>query len=619
MSISTFAVVFVAPICLLAFFQLTALKRNISAAKKSGLLYVIVPFSIANPLSLALGRLLRWVPEQWLHKVWWLDVISSLEFTRSWHNGDRPFRLLRASTFLTVSPTELIIYTYEPEVTSHFLRGPAFGKPQELLGILNIYGPTMTGTDGERTRVFRRTTAPFFNEQTMRHVWGQGVKGAGVLMSLFGPSESGEAKNKDVVDPSYYIQRMRTVAGRLTLYVVSSVCFERKIESDEMLKDVLRGEDAVPEGRKIGFSQAMHGVLDWFTVIFVTPKWLLSLSPLTMHRNAKRSFTELGYYMEKLKVERENKLLQSGREKGGKTSSSLLNLLVEAGMMSPNPILGPEEVLGNMFIFLFAGHEANANTLSFLFFLLACNPDAQRRTQLDIDTNMPQLESIKSIAKCLSDPSVYDAMYQQLMESHVGACINEALRLYTVLPFLVKTVPMQSQQSQTIEKEGHVFSANGVSYRVPGGTMVVVNTTAAHTDPEHWPKPRPNAYQSTHRASPIDSFNPGFWVSGHNNVASGENPRFLRPRSGTYVPFSDGGRGCLGKKFALVELCSIVTRVLAEYSVELVAESKEEWHKARDCAAKVLVEEIEFQMSLRLTGKVPIRFVKRGKETIAWE
>jgi len=31
-------------------------------------------------------------------------------------------------------------------------------------------------------------------------------------------------------------------------------------------------------------------------------------------------------------------------------------------------------VLGNIFIFMFAGHEANANTLNFIIVLLACHP-----------------------------------------------------------------------------------------------------------------------------------------------------------------------------------------------------------------------------------------------------
>ena len=43
-------------------------------------------------------------------------------------------------------------------------------KPQELIKQLNFFGPTITGTDGEEARLYRKITTPFFNEKTLQNV-----------------------------------------------------------------------------------------------------------------------------------------------------------------------------------------------------------------------------------------------------------------------------------------------------------------------------------------------------------------------------------------------------------------------------------------------------------------
>ncbi len=97
---------------------------------------------------------------------------------------------------------------------------------------------------------------------------------------------------------------------------------------------------------------------------------------------------------------------------------------------------------------------------------------------------------------------------------------------------------------------------------------------------------------------------------------------FLDPRPGSYIPFSDGHRGCLGKRFALVELVAMVTRIFSEHSVELAidctADASEQdrrtkWEEARQEAEHEMSAGVEFKVSLRMTGDVAVRFVKRRK------
>lgn len=122
-------------------------------------------------------------------------------------------------------------------------------------------------------------------------------------------------------------------------------------------------------------------------------------------------------------------------------------------------------------------------------------------------------------------------------------------------------------------------------------------------------------------SSSVDNFNPGQWLHPPEESKHGHPPnQFMKPISGSYLPFSDGSRGCLGKRFAIVELVAVVTRIFKEFSVELITDCdanasvdtrSARWRDAREAAVTGLSRGVEFKMSLRMTGEVPVRFVKR--------
>ena len=300
---------------------------------------------------------------------------------------------------------------------------------------------------------------------------------------------------------------------------------------------------------------------------------------------------------------------------GNLTQLNSQGLIVRAG--EPNdsfsaPAMPLPAVIGNMFIFMFAGHEANANTLMFILLLLACHPSIQKHLQQDIDE---ALSNTTSTGQQWSYKSIYPA----LTDNMVGAVINETFRVASVLPFLPKIIPKGSPQSINIAGRTHVL---------PPNTLIVVNTSATHQHPKHWPQP-PNSQLPAGVSNPVASFNPRYWLGPRDAYEQGSyQPRgFLHPRLGTFIPFSDGSRGCLGKKFALVELSALLVRIFSEYSVELAvdvdehksskANLKERWAKARANAEYQLSAGVEFDVSLRFQGTVPTNFVRRGQELYA--
>lgn len=139
---------------------------------------------------------------------------------------------------------------------------------------------------------------------------------------------------------------------------------------------------------------------------------------------------------------------------------------------------------------------------------------------------------------------------------------------------------------------------------MPPNTLILINTSATHRHPVHWPAPL-----ATLRGSapfPVASFNPGFWLQSQSGAG-----HFLHPQPGSFIPFSDGGRGCLGRQFAMVELCAQLVGIFYKWNVELVEDERTGWEGARRRAEEILSKGVVFDMTLRPGKMVPVQFVRR--------
>lgn len=99
-----------------------------------------------------------------------------------------------------------------------------------------------------------------------------------------------------------------------------------------------------------------------------------------------------------------------------------------------------------------------------------------------------------------------------------------------------------------------------------------------------------------------------FYFMGHNSSIF-EAPEEFRPErfdvcrsekfhTFAYVPFSAGPRNCIGQKFAMLEIKSIVSRILRQYRIELASDCT----KYPILAAEIILRPknlIRFHMSLR--------------------
>lgn len=299
--------------------------------------------------------------------------------------------------------------------------------------------------------------------------------------------------------------------------------------------------------------------------------------------------------------------------------------------------LTDDEILGNAFVFILAGHETTANTIHFSLLFLAMELAEQRKLQKDLDSIFHG-----------RNPSEwdYDQDIPRLFGGMTGAVLNETLRL---IPPVIN-IPKSTITWQNIEIDGK-------QYKVPPKTYVTLCTAAVHRDPKYWPAgpplPLDQAWHPTsNRDNDLNEFRPSRWLlaDDHNkdssmpgadnnkdaesvgvNTAPDTAETLFKPRKGAYLPFSDGYRSCIGRRFAQVEVLAVLAVLLSEYSVELAVddyasdkevaampepEKKKVWTKAKQDARDKLRTKMGtiITIQLRAGHYVGFRLVRRGTE-----
>ncbi len=130
----------------------------------------------------------------------------------------------------------------------------------------------------------------------------------------------------------------------------------------------------------------------------------------------------------------------------------------------------------------------------------------------------------------------------------------------------------------------------GATITLPGGTFTHFCVLSVHCNPRYWPH-QPRSLRDPSAANDLMDFVPERWmVDEHKPPSSGEDTKgnhvesieeledsamdigadkLFNPPRGAFVPFSDGPRGCLGRRFAMVELVAVAATIFRDYSVEL--------------------------------------------------
>ncbi|KAG5980678.1 hypothetical protein E4U55_003778 [Claviceps digitariae] len=614
---------------------ISGLRRNIAAAKKSNLPYVVVPCNqLAQHwlmLSHVYARIIKLFPKSWWDD--WLDLMLTdscyqLDFQRFTRHGD---------VLLFVSPFSMTVQVSNAEAIRQITtQREKFPKPWEAYVMLAMFGDNVITTEGSVWKAHRRATAAAFNEKNTALVFREiVVQTNGMIDKLRGRrgsrangngnsisnSKSSDISNEPLVSISADI-------ARLTINVIGYAGFGLRLlwpgQSLPPDSDAAAAKYAslnAPEGYTLSFVETLTHVLNHIVMLMLVPPWLLRLLPLKKARIAAAAHEDYLKYLDDMLNEKIEAVKRGSQVKEG---MDLMGALVQGAFSAEGekeekpqgygmnttmkaPVLSRDEILGNAFILFVAGHETTANTLHFTLINLATNPAAQRQLQADIDELVGDTD-------CSTWD--YESLVGPMATSAVGACMNETLRILPPGPAIPKQVTPHSDQVLNIE---------GREYILPKGSFIIVLAIKAHEDPRHWPyeesklrpghddlrdykperwyesQPGPRGHQSHEGESsssidnPIrprpeipegdsydnscDSNDEGIDGGGQGDDKGKGNPlmpgkSFFRPRRGAYLPFSDGPRSCLGRRVAQVEVMTFLLVLFQRYSIELATD---EW------------------------------------------
>ena len=141
------------------------------------------------------------------------------------------------------------------------------------------------------------------------------------------------------------------------------------------------GLQTVQEGHTMLYGEALSAILKDIILVFLLPHKMLASPYVPSRLNyASRAVQEFSKYL--LEMVNKERDLALNRECG---ADNLMSSLVRASEEdkattmsgSSKNGLSDDEVLGNLFIYNFAGHETTANALAFAILLLAAFPKQQ--------------------------------------------------------------------------------------------------------------------------------------------------------------------------------------------------------------------------------------------------
>lgn len=608
-----------------------SLKRNVAIAKSSGLPVVVSPWTLFNLLWLSTFKLWKPLMRKFLPdslQGLWIDILHP---EWAYMINYMPFEKLGMDVFLVAAPGGINAFVADAEaITQITTRRNDFPKPLDMYAGLNIYGKNLVTTEGPDWRMHRKLVAPSFGEKNNELVFTESLHHTRSLLGLWaGHDGSG---NVTITDPSHD-------AMVFALYVISSAGFDVRVrwpheESQSSTesrnhKDSMFVGSKVPEGHTMNYRDALGHLLHSFFWTQILPQSWLVKSPIKIHRTVGEAVAEWGKYMDEL-YEVKKRQVASGEKKGG---IDLFDALIRgSGILDAETSnVTKSDLQGNAFVLMLAGHETTANSLHFSMIYLAMNFASQKRLQEDID-RIFQGQPISEWK--------YEEHFQKLFGSMPAAVMNETLRLLQPILNIPKSTKPDSPQPLTLD---------GKQYMIPAGTHIFLNA-AVHRNPKYWPAPA--AKTGAPDIRDVDQFRPERWIvdasAGDQFVdvdyddedlrgPSGEDTsaQLFKPVKGSYIPFSDGFRSCIGRRFAQVEILVALAAIFSQYTVELAvddfisdeeleklprggAERSKIYKQAVDRADDFLKNKVSSMITLQLRGvSIPIRLMKRGEERFA--
>ncbi|KAJ3084762.1 hypothetical protein HK102_000556 [Quaeritorhiza haematococci] len=461
------------------------------------------------------------------------------------------------------TPGRITLFVGDPDLAKEVINNRHdFPKPTEDYKILEVFGPNIVSTNGEDWRRYRRITAPQFSEKNNKLVHDETVHTMHDLFRFWDRrfEKTSSSESSPTIKEGEFEINFTATCTQIALHVFAAAGYGKRFtwEEHESIEKMSVQKTRSNSKHVMSFQQATHGTVDYLLAYLVLPKWVYRL-PIPFVQNVDTYVTEYKDYINDFIAEARQ--LKTHSDATGttdnNTSDNLLTSLVDASATGEDA-LKEDELLGNIFVMLVAGHETTANTIAWALAMLAIDQERQEKLH----------EHIKSVVGD-RDPTYKD--YNDL--TYVVAIMNETLRLYPPVANIPKKTPINEPKQLG-------------PYLLPANTHINLNLCAIQRHPKLW---GPDG----------NEFKPERFLDGGSGVDAAK---------AAWMPFSEGARACLGKRFAQVEFVCALAMLAQKYrwrvpgyeaGEEVPKEIVERMLKATERLTTVPANEIKLVVSKR--------------------
>ncbi|KAH8831638.1 cytochrome P450 [Flagelloscypha sp. PMI_526] len=389
-------------------------------------------------------------------------------------------------------------------------------KPEEASTALSYWGASVFSVDGNDWRKHRRILGSAFNPNLYDLVLSKSMKLYDEMMSY---EQWNQADNVD-------IQALQPYTFKFTLMMIG-LC-------GMGMDNISWAMPPAAEDGSMTLLEALRTSVNEWLLYLVLPNWAFSL-PSARIRNTGTAVRKMKQFMNE----------QVEKVKAFPRDNSAFSMLVKASEAEGKFGLTNEELIGNIFILLFAGHETTAQALATTIAHLAIHQDIQ-------DDVCAQIISILGME---GRPSTVEELYKL---TKVNNAFMEALRLFPSGHLGIR----QAHEDTILTVPKPLGEEGTYPVAIQKGTMIIFDMVGIHRNPRYFEDP--------------EEYRPSRWDG-------------ISPDSEKYTAFSVGARACIGRKFATVETYAFLALFLRDWKVEPKlnkGETKAEW-KDRIMEAKV--------------------------------
>lgn len=339
-----------------------------------------------------------------------------------------------------------------------------------------LLGEGLLTSDGEKWKQQRKLMQPAFHRERLKNLVD--------VMAAEAMKLSAEWKNKRTTNFSIDM-------NRLTLEIISKTMFSEDVE--DMAQQISHSVTILNDGASKRITNPLR-----------LPRWI----PTPENKRMKKHLSIMDEIL--------YGIIDNRKGKTSRQSVDLLDMLISASD-DEGKSMDRKQVRDEAMTIFIAGHETTAVSMSYIFYLLARNPEEKERLR----------EEVRSV--CPDGPIGFEDLSRLIYTKQV---VEEAMRLYPPAWILGR------RSVRELELGG---------YRIPAQTNLLIPIFHLHRDERYWEQP--------------DDFRPERFAPELRN----EINRYQ------YMPFGAGPRTCIGNHFAMMEMQVILATLVRDFDFELPA------------------------------------------------